>query len=173
MKKFILLLILSFSIMLSCGGENDKNTCKDSSECEENYYCNENQVCSNTCENNEDCLSNYCNLDGVCAENPCDSITCSIHLKKECVIDTDGEAECNCISGYHMENNSCVDTDECMVMSRACPENTEYSLCINYEGTHECVDKDECEYNNGNCGDLNLYECINNEFAPVTCIEKQ
>ena len=47
-------------------------------------------MCSNTCENNEDCLSNYCNLDGVCAENPCDSITCSIHLKNHALNDKEG-----------------------------------------------------------------------------------
>ena len=91
-----------------------------------------------------------------------DSI-CAHIVNSECN-NIDGSFQCNCITGYSMNDvgTECVDNDECASDDdNDCPDD---STCNNNEGSYECVCNDPLhEINEGDgflfCHDIN--ECFN------------
>ncbi|MBN2694444.1 hypothetical protein JXR93_07255 [bacterium] len=57
------------------------------------------------------------------------------------------EIKPECHSGYILENESCVDIDECL-NNQVCGNGF---YCENLKGSYRCLDIDECSQNSYNC----------------------
>ena len=109
--------------------------------------------------------------EGSCVDvNECseDESICGPHGR---CVNLVGTFECLCDKGFQMENQTCVDTNECRTQNNPCLNGE----CINqapgyscqcYPGFHQvngvCVDSDECRADTQPCG---LGECVNTPGA--------
>ncbi len=159
----------------ACVVENNNPTC----DCDEGYHA-ENLECVidvvDLCETvncdewkscnpiNGQCVlkTGRCDVSGDCLEteecnttthtcvnpvNPCEGVACSGH--GACIVENNNPV-CECDTGYHPDNLTCVDTNECLSALISCEEGYE---CENIEGGFDCIDINECIANTDNCSE--------------------
>ena len=94
-----------------------------------------------------------------CALRKGDDDFCETILENSACFNTFGSFECRCFSGFMMQNEECVDIDECS-SSKICPSN---SNCVNTVGSAFCECFSGFQMNeNGFCEDVN--ECQSENY---------
>ncbi|XP_065675135.1 hemicentin-1-like [Hydra vulgaris] len=107
----------------------------------------------------------WANIDCVNTNGSCYfTCKCVAHYSIYCnwesdCLNTNGNFYFTCKSGWRLNNNSCVDVDECANLTDYC--NWENSDCVNTNGSYYCTCKSGWRLNNNSCVDFN--EC--NELA--------
>ncbi|OGQ80130.1 MAG: hypothetical protein A2289_12935 [Deltaproteobacteria bacterium RIFOXYA12_FULL_58_15] len=111
---------------------------------------------SNACRNNLKTSIDHC---GACGHS------CPRgHGVPEC---RSGSCFLECDAGYTLNNDSCVDIDECATANGDC---NEHGICTNTDGGHTCVCASGYTGDGGNCSDFDA--CASNPcFAGVTCTD--
>ena len=96
----------------------------------------------------------------VVKPDPCDGVDCGTG-------GTCKEGECECSTGYELDNKQCADINECATDNGGCGD-IKYNTCTNNPGAAAtCTDIDECETENGGCGDN--ANCTNQKNADPIC----
>ncbi|KAH8853280.1 Fibrillin-1 [Schistosoma japonicum] len=113
--------------------------CIDIDEClEKSFHCDDGKICVNT-------LGSY-----YCIESNCSTTQIYDYEEKRCT----------CEKGYRLDENECIDIDECYENKHNC---TYDSTCMNYIGGYRCIRVEECpsglkrKYPLSRCEDIN--EC--------------
>ena len=75
--------------------------------------------------------------------------------------------------GMDLNGNGILDDDEIDAITEICSIG-ERCAPGSYRETSEstCIDVNECETENGGCGDADVFECVNNENTPPSCVRR-
>ncbi|XP_074644946.1 cysteine-rich with EGF-like domain protein 2 isoform X2 [Tubulanus polymorphus] len=144
---------------LSC-----KNTCstdgpKGCDDCRDGYVKSEAEGCSDI----DECkLQNPCKPNQYCSNTVGSYVCMSCDKACETCLGSGAESCVKCKVGYTMENNTCVDVDECKLGTYTCT--MEHTVCSNKPGSYTCKCESGYEFIGDKCvsRDLNETEEKNN-----------
>ncbi|CBY10238.1 unnamed protein product [Oikopleura dioica] len=158
----------SYSCPCQTGFNHDGDNCVDVDECDLDSPCPDFSTCNNipstfecgcivgyvtpyvneTCRGFDACNSFECFDEDECAFDVCGENTICTN--------SDGSYSCNCVEGFQLRGNECIDIDECTPDSGPCPD---FSTCENAVPSFGCF----CQA--GFDGGF----CIGNECTNFTC----